>query len=131
MTVPSIETDTGGRNADALGATSRENGFRRVSSGRATVDRTDLLGVLFSGVNARTGRRSENRPSNAAVAVAKVLANVSAAGIRLEAGSTTMSSQRPLDRPVTCRACGTENDGCYTYCRRCLGTLPARPDARR
>ncbi|WP_449271599.1 DUF7577 domain-containing protein [Halopiger xanaduensis] len=28
-------------------------------------------------------------------------------------------------RRVTCRVCGTENDGFYTYCRNCLGTLPA------
>ncbi|WP_449271621.1 DUF7577 domain-containing protein [Halopiger goleimassiliensis] len=32
---------------------------------------------------------------------------------------------------VTCRVCGTENDGFYTYCRSCLGSLPARPSAKR
>ena len=42
-----------------------------------------------------------------------------------------MSSQSEIDQPVTCRVCGTENDHYYTYCRSCLQTLPARPDARR
>ncbi|WP_449289378.1 DUF7577 domain-containing protein [Natrinema versiforme] len=37
----------------------------------------------------------------------------------------------PIDEPVTCRICGTENEHCYTYCRHCLGQLPARPDSRR
>ncbi|WP_425498476.1 DUF7577 domain-containing protein [Natrinema soli] len=35
-----------------------------------------------------------------------------------------------IDEPVTCRLCGTENDQYYTYCRQCLGQLPARPDSR-
>ncbi|WP_425606684.1 DUF7577 domain-containing protein [Natrinema marinum] len=26
---------------------------------------------------------------------------------------------------ITCRVCGTENGTFYTYCRRCLGHLPA------
>ncbi|WP_455429332.1 DUF7577 domain-containing protein [Haloterrigena salifodinae] len=42
-----------------------------------------------------------------------------------------MSSQRQPEKPVTCRVCGTENDHCYTYCRNCLQTLPARADASR
>jgi len=36
-----------------------------------------------------------------------------------------------IDEPVTCRHCGTENEHLYTYCRRCTGHLPARPDSRR
>ncbi|WP_284145784.1 DUF7577 domain-containing protein [Natrinema salinisoli] len=38
---------------------------------------------------------------------------------------------RTIDEPVTCRACGTENEHSYTYCRHCLGQLPARPDSSR
>ncbi|WP_459810189.1 DUF7577 domain-containing protein [Halopiger thermotolerans] len=34
-------------------------------------------------------------------------------------------AQSQSQRQVTCRICGTENDGFYTYCRNCLGTLPA------
>ncbi|WP_449406748.1 DUF7577 domain-containing protein [Natrialba swarupiae] len=30
----------------------------------------------------------------------------------------------PSGRAVRCRACGTENESCYTYCRHCLKTLP-------
>ena len=60
-----------------------------------------------------------------------VLANVRGVGMPLEGRTPTMSTQRQLDRPVTCRVCGTENDNCYTYCRNCLGTLPARPDSNR
>ncbi|WP_255681992.1 MULTISPECIES: hypothetical protein [Natrinema] len=43
-----------------------------------------------------------------------------------------MSSRtQTFDEPVTCRVCGTENEHSYTYCRHCLGQLPARPDSRR
>ncbi|WP_449289541.1 DUF7577 domain-containing protein [Natrinema salifodinae] len=38
---------------------------------------------------------------------------------------------RSSDEPVTCRVCGTKNKHLYTYCRNCLGQLPARPDSRR
>jgi hypothetical protein len=41
-----------------------------------------------------------------------------------------MSTQtESIDRPVTCWNCETTNEQVFTYCRRCLEELPARPNA--
>lgn len=68
----------------------------------------------------RTGRKTDDE-SNATPA---------------PSGRTRTSAVSETDRstvtstPVTCRACRTENDPAYTYCRQCISELHGHHDRR-